>query len=200
MSYRAILFDLGRVLVNFEFEHAYRKLESLCPHAAVEIPKRLAESGLAVQYESGLIESPEFVTKLTQILDLNVEYERFCDLFCSIFTDSLVPDRLVEELASRYRLVLLSNTNAIHFEMVRRTYPVLRHFHDFTLSYEVKAMKPNPAIYLDAVAKAGCKPEECFYTDDIPAFIAGAKQLGIDAVRFENAEQIEREMRARGIL
>lgn len=200
MTYRAILFDLGRVLVHFDFHRVYRELESLCPHAATEIPKQLARSGLAEQFETGLIEPREFHAKITQILGLNVEFERFCDLFCRIFTDTLIPDSLVEQLASRYRLVLLSNTNAIHFDMIRRSYPILRHFDELVLSYEVKAMKPHPDIYRAAIERAGCRPEECFYTDDIAAYVDGAKRMGIDAVQFENAEQLQAEMRTRGIL
>jgi FMN phosphatase YigB (HAD superfamily) len=200
VPYRAILFDLGRVLVNFDFQHVYRKLELICPHPAAEIPRRLAESRLAERYETGLIESRDFHAELTKILRFNVEFDAFCALFCEIFTEILVPESLVERLATRYRLVLLSNTNAIHFAMVRQTYPILRHFHDFCLSYEVKAMKPDPAIYRAAVEKARCLPEECFYTDDIAAYVEGAQRFGIDAVQFESAEQLQREMRARGIL
>jgi putative hydrolase of the HAD superfamily len=200
MSYRAILFDLGRVLVHFDFQRVYRKLEGMCPHAASEIPKRFAETRLAERFETGLIESRDFHAEVRQILGLNVDFDAFCALFCEIFTDILVPDGLVGELAGRYRLVLLSNTNAIHFEMVRRTYPILRHFHAFCLSYEVKAMKPNPKIYQAAVEMAGCLPEECFYTDDIAKYVEGAQRLGIDAVQFAGAEQLQQEMRARGIL
>jgi putative hydrolase of the HAD superfamily len=201
VTYRAIFFDLGRVLVHFDFQVAYRELESLCPHAAVEIPKRLAKTGLAEQFETGLIEPAEFYSRICEALSLNgIAYGRFCDLFCRIFSQTLVPEALIEQLASRYRLVLLSNTNAIHFEMVRRTYPVIRHFHHLVLSYEVKAMKPHPAIYRAAIEKAGCRPEECFYTDDIAAYVEGARRLGIDAVQFENAGQLEREMHARAIV
>jgi putative hydrolase of the HAD superfamily len=198
--YRAIIFDLGRVLVHFDFKRAYRALEQLCPHAAADIPGILARDRIAERFETGLLDASEFHTEITRCLGLDIPYDRFCTLFCSIFTDCLLPDSLVEDLASRYRLVLLSNTNSIHFEMIRRTYPILRHFHELVLSYEVKAMKPDPAIYRAAVAAARCRPEECFYTDDIAAYIEGAKQMGIDAVQFESATQIQAEMRARGIL
>jgi HAD superfamily hydrolase (TIGR01509 family) len=60
-------------------------------------------------------------------------------------------------------------------------------------------MKPNPAIYHAAVAAAGCRPEECFYTDDIVQFVEAARALGIDAVQFQSREQLERELNARGI-
>jgi putative hydrolase of the HAD superfamily len=200
VTYRALIFDLGRVLVHFDFQRVYRELEQLCPHAAVEIPKQLARTGLGERFESGLIDAAEFHAEITKSLDLNVDFDRFCHLFCGIFTETLIPESLLEDLAGRYRLVLLSNTNSIHFEMIRRTYPLIRHFHELVLSYEVKALKPHPDIYRAALAAAGCRPEECFYTDDIPAFVEGARRLGIDAVQFENAEQIQAEMRARGIL
>jgi HAD superfamily hydrolase (TIGR01509 family) len=82
---------------------------------------------------------------------------------------------------------------------VRWNYPILRHFHDLVLSYEVKAMKPSPAIYREAIARAQCLPEECFYTDDIPVFVEGARREGIDAVQFESCAQLERELAARQV-
>jgi putative hydrolase of the HAD superfamily len=102
-------------------------------------------------------------------------------------------------LAARYRLMLLSNTNAIHFEMLRASHPMLRHFHDLVLSYEVKAMKPGPEIFETAIQRAGCRAEECFYTDDIEANVRAARSLGMDAVQFESAVQLEREFETRGI-
>ena len=200
MTYKAIIFDLGKVLVHFDFKRGYRELEHLCPHAASEIPKRLAEANLAVRFETGAIESREFVSELSKKLDFEIEFDRFCAIFNCIFEHTLVPESLLETLASRYRLILLSNTNPIHFDWIRARYPILRHFHDLVLSYQVKAMKPDPAIYLAAVAAAGCSPEECFYTDDIAEFVEGARRLGIDAVQFQTAEQLERDMRTRGIL
>jgi FMN phosphatase YigB (HAD superfamily) len=198
--YKAIIFDLGKVLIYFDFKRGYQALEGLCPYAAPEIPKRLAGTGLVERFETGLVEPRQFFTELSNILGLNLQYDQFCQIWSSIFTETLLPESMLEGLAARYRLVLLSNTNAIHFEMVREAYPLLRHFHELVLSYEVKAMKPDPRIFQEAVARAGCRPEECFYTDDIAAYVEGARKLGIDAVQFESAEQIERELAARRIL
>jgi FMN phosphatase YigB (HAD superfamily) len=60
-------------------------------------------------------------------------------------------------------------------------------------------MKPRPEIFQAAIARAGCRAEECFYTDDVAAFVTAARNLGIDAVQFESAAQLEREFAARGI-
>ena len=84
--------------------------------------------------------------------------------------------------------------------MLRENYGhLLRHFHHLILSYEIGAMKPQPAIYRAALQRAECLPSECFYTDDIAPYVEAARHMGIDAVRFESREQIEKEMRDRGI-
>lgn len=198
--YRAVIFDLGKVLVHFDFKRGYRALEGLCPYPAAEIPKRIAPTGLVERFETGLIEPRDFVDQLSAVLDLRIDYAKFREIWSCIFTETLVPESMLAGLAAQYRLLLLSNTNAIHFEMIRESYaPLLRHFHELVLSYEVKAMKPDPAIFRKAVDAAGCRPEECFYTDDIAAYVAAARELGIDAVQFESAAQIERELTSRGI-
>ena len=197
--HKAVIFDLGRVLVNLDYAHVHRALEKLCPYEAPEISRRLAASGLPERFETGLIEPRDFVVQCSAVLDLHVDYDEFCRLWNSIFTEPLIPESLLAGLAARYRLVLLSNTNAIHFEMLRHHLPALRHFHHLVLSYEVKAMKPRPEIYRAAVECAGCPPEQCFFTDDIPAYVEGARALGIDAVQFESEAQLERELAARGI-
>ena len=60
-------------------------------------------------------------------------------------------------------------------------------------------MKPSPKIFQEAIDHAHCQPEECFFTDDIPAYVEAARCQGIDAVQFENRFQIEQELRSRGV-
>jgi FMN phosphatase YigB (HAD superfamily) len=131
---------------------------------------------------------------------LNITYEEFCNWWSSVFLkESLVPEALLEDLASRYRLLALSNTNPIHFAMVKEAYPLLRHFDDFVLSYEVGAAKPEAKIYQEAIVRAQCNPEECFFTDDVALNIEAARLNGMDAVQFLSAEQLERELRVRSL-
>jgi putative hydrolase of the HAD superfamily len=173
----------------------------LCPYAAEEIPRRLAVTGLVQRFETGLVEPRDFVDQMCQTLDMKVDYDQFRAIWSCIFTDVLIPESMLEGLKRRYRLVLVSNTNALHFEMISETYAhLLRHFDDLVLSYEVRAMKPQPEIFQAAVEIAGCSPHECFYTDDIAAYIEAARRMGIDAVQFESRAQLEGEMRDRGIV
>jgi FMN phosphatase YigB (HAD superfamily) len=197
---KTVIFDLGKVLVPFDFTRGYRAMSELCRYAPEEIPARIGATGLVPRFECGEVAPELFVQELCGALQAEIPYEQFCEIWSSIFLpEPLIPDHMLEGLARRYRLLLLSNTNAIHFRMVRANYPLLRHFHEYVLSYEVGALKPSPRIYASALARARCEAGECFFTDDIPEFVAGARQAGIDAVQFHSAEQIQRELLARGV-
>ncbi len=197
---KTIIFDLGRVLVPFDFSRGYERMAALCPYPAHEIPERLRQTDLVVQFESGQIAPEDFVEQMSEVLKLQSSYAEFCEIWSCVFLpETLIPESLVEALRRRYRTVLLSNTNPIHYTMVKETYPILRHFDAYVLSYEVGAMKPSPLIYREAVKQADCAPGECFFTDDISDYVEGARRAGIDAVRFESHKQIERELRARGV-
>jgi putative hydrolase of the HAD superfamily len=197
---KTVIFDLGKVIVPFDFSRGYRTMSEHCSCTPEEIPKRIGSTDLVRRFESGQVEPEQFVEQLCGVLGAQIEYERFCQIWSSIFLpETLLPESLIAGLRRRYRLLLLSNTNAIHFEMVRQNYPLLRHFDDLVLSYEIGAMKPSPKIYQAAIERAQCEPEECFFTDDIPEYVAGAREAGIDAVQFHSAAQIERELLARGV-
>jgi glucose-1-phosphatase len=197
---RTLIFDLGKVIIPFDFTRGYARLAPLCAYRPEEIPERLRGTDLVHRFESGQIESRDFVREICGILDSTCDYDQFRDIWGSVFLpETLIPDSLLEALRQRYRLVLLSNTNALHFEMLEPAYPILRHFHEKVLSYKVGAMKPSTEIYQAAIEAAQCRPEECFFTDDIADYVEGARRHGIDAVQFQNCEQIEQELRNRGV-
>ena len=197
---KALLFDLGNVLVAFDFRRGYRALEGFCRHDGAEIPRLIASSGLVPPYERGEIASEDFFRRLTALLDLDLSYERFCDLWSTIFLpEPLISGEFLAALRRRFRMVLVSNTNDIHFRMLERTYPLLGHFDAQVLSFRVGALKPDERVYAEAVQQAGCAPQECFYTDDVPEFVEGAKNYGIDAVLFQGPQQLEEELRGRGV-
>ena len=155
---RTIIFDLGGVIVPFDFKRGYAKMEGLCQYPAAEIPQRLRSTDLVTRFETGQIEPRAFVAELCRVLELNATYEQFCELWTSIFLpETLIPETFLVDLKGRYRLLLLSNTNAIHFEMIERQYPLVRHFDRHILSYQVGALKPDPLIYEAALRHAACR-------------------------------------------
>ena len=198
---RAIILDLGNVIVGLDFPRAYRAAASLTGLSANEIPELIRAANLARPYERGELTSEEFYQRFCCALGLKISYQEFVDLWSDMFQpEPILTDVLLGELAASTKLLMLSNTNEIHFEFIRRRYPLLRHFHDFVLSYRVGAMKPDAAIYLDAVRRAGCEPGECFFVDDIEENVAAARKLGIDAEVFVSANELEAQLSERGIL
>lgn len=200
VAIKTVMFDLGKVIVPFDFRRTYSRMEQFCGIPQSEIAQRIARTGLIDRFETGTIEPVDFARELSAQLDFETTYDDFCDIWSSIFLpETLISEAMVEGIARRFRLLLLSNTNAIHFAMLRRNYPLLRHFHSFVLSYEVGAMKPRPAIYKRAIEEAQCHPEECFFTDDLAVNVEAARSHGIDAVVFESADQVTSELHRRGV-
>ncbi len=198
---KAVIFDLGNTIVPFDFKRGYAVMERRCGIPAAEIPKRIGATDLVVRFESGQVDSRAFVAELCGILDLDMSFEEFRDVWFSIFLPrTLISREWLEALGARYPLVLLSNTNPLHFEMLEANYPILGLFERRVLSNEVGAMKPAPVIYERAVTLAGCQPSECFFTDDVEAYVEGARRCGIDAVQFLGEAQVQGELRARGVV
>jgi glucose-1-phosphatase len=197
---KAILFDLGNVVIPFDVKIAYRRMAERCDCSPEEVSARVRGTGLVAPFEKGEIAAEPFVRELTAALHLNLTYQEFCDWWnCVFLAETLVPKALLEDLASRYRLLALSNTNPIHFTMVERAYPLLRHFDDFVLSYQVGAAKPEAKIYREAISRAQCNAEECFFIDDLALNVEAAREHGMDAIQFLSAEQLDLELRARGL-
>jgi Predicted hydrolase (HAD superfamily) len=137
---KTIIFDLGKVIVPFDFKRGYDRMAPLCSYDAAQIPERLRSCDLVTRFESGEVEPEEFVKQLSAILELKAGYDEFCAIWTSIFLpETLIPESLLVALKQRYRLLLLSNTNAIHFDMVSKNYPLLRHFDHYVLSHKVGA-------------------------------------------------------------
>jgi len=196
---KTILFDLGNVVIPFDVKRAYARMSERCGCEAEEVAARIRGTGLVGPFEKGEIEAEPFVRALSTALKVDITHQEFCDWWNGVFLpDPLVPEALLEDLRGRHRLLALSNTNPIHFAMLKEAYPLLRHFDGYVLSYQVGASKPEAKIFREAIAQAQCSPDECFFTDDLLVNVEAARAHGMDAVQFLSAEQLEGELRARG--
>ncbi|HSW49957.1 MAG TPA: HAD family phosphatase [Bryobacteraceae bacterium] len=197
---QALIFDLGKVLIPFDWQRGYSAFASVSPFPAEEVRRRIKETGLFEGFERGQVEPLEVARRVSGILELDVTFARFQELWSSIFyPETIVPDEMLESLHARHRLLMLSNTDAIHFNWVRTRYPIVRHFDGFVLSFKVGCRKPDIGIYREAIRQAGCAPGEIFFTDDRDDNVEGALRAGIDAVQFVSLEQLERDLRSRGV-
>lgn len=198
---KAILFDLGNVLIPFKLERGYAAFSEFTGLPVHEISARLQNSPAYSDYESGRIETAEFHANMQELLQMNFGLEPLRQAWNRIFLpDTATSEALIAALKRNYRLVLLSNTNELHFEWLRERYPILRHFDAFTLSHKVRAMKPDPRIYQAALANAQCAPQECFYTDDIAKYIEAARTHGIRAEVFTGEDDLKLHLKNHGIV
>jgi len=197
---KTVIFDLGGVIVPLDFQRAYAAIQPLCQCPGDEIPQRIGSTDLMERFEMGQVAPDVFFRRMSELLGMGVTFDQFCEVWGSVFPPhTLIPEDLLETLRSRRRLLVLSNTNAIHFPYIRRKYPLLRHIDGFVLSYQVGAVKPSPAIYREALAQAGCRPQECFFTDDVLANVEAARREGMDATQFHSFERLREDLRERAI-
>ena len=198
---KTLIFDLGKVIVPFELDNQMKILEAVCDFKHAEIRAKVFALEELALFETGMISAADLFEVLKKTLSLLMNFAEFVAAWNSIFSlDPIVSESFVERLSKKYRLLILSDTNELHFEFIGRNFPILRFFDDFVLSYKVGFVKPSPEIYRAAVEKAGCAAGECFFTDDKAANIAGAIKFGINAVQFVSAKQLEREIKLQNLL
>lgn len=106
----------------------------------------------------------------------------------------LIEELTIKNLAERHRMLILSDTNELHFEFIREKFPVLNYFDDFVLSYKIGFQKPSKEIFRVAVEKANCLAEECIFTDDLQVNVEAAKKIGINAVQFVSSAQFQKDI------
>lgn len=197
---QTLLFDLGNVLIPFELSRGYRAFETSTGLPAQLVAERLTSTDLYQRYEAGRVSTPEFHKSISEVLQVEIPLAELRTAWNAIFfPDPTVNPELLIKLKENYRLVLLSNTNELHFDWLRERCAFLQLFDAFTLSYEVGAMKPERLIFEDALSKARCAPEECFYTDDILKYVETARTLGIHAQQFTGEDRLREHLTAAGV-
>ncbi len=194
-----IIFDLGQVIVTFDHMDLCRRASAYSPHAPEELFERMFSNDLILRFETGVLPADEFYRKACSLLDLNLTCAQFKTLWTTIFTLNAQTAAIIERLQG-YTLLLLSNTNSWHFTYCCENYPVLRRFDAWILSYEVGACKPDRAIFEAALARAGARPQECIFIDDIEQYTDAARSLDIIAHTFTNARRLEQYFETMGIL
>jgi len=191
----AITFDLGNVLVKVDHLRFCRQLASLTELSPQEVYTRVFASSLEPGYDTGRISSREFYQRVTDHFGVALPFPKFSDLWCDMFDPLVDMAPIVQHLAARFPLFLLSNTNSLHFDYIRERFaPLLRPFRAFILSYRVRSRKPEPAIYQALIREAGRPPGEILFLDDKDAFVEAAREQGLTAWRFRSPQELRQEL------
>lgn len=199
--FKAILFDLGGVIINYSYEKMCVQLANIFHVETALIKKSFFEEGAFTDYERGSINTEKLLKLTCKKMEKQVKQTAFIEALSNIFSPNESVVSLVKKLKSRgYRLITLSNTNEAHFNFIQEHYPFIKYFDEKALSFKIGAIKPEPAIYLHAIKLAGCLPTECFYIDDLQENLTAAKKIGIKTHLFQTAHLLELELQKNTII
>ena len=145
-----ILFDLGNVLIDFDFMISANRISNFCAKRPEEILNLFYGSELTTAFEEGKISPEDFFARVKETLDLRLSYKAFVPIWNEVFYLS-AKNRAVFSLANQlrhsYRVALLSNIDTLHYEYLKKHFPVFGVFHKVFASCELKLVKPDQLIY-----------------------------------------------------
>ncbi|MDD2679978.1 MAG: HAD family phosphatase [Candidatus Omnitrophica bacterium] len=199
---KAVLFDLGNVLVDFDYSISAKRVSRFCDRDPKDIVGFFFDSALTVLFEEGKILPADFFAKVKEALGLKLSYTAFVPIWNEIFFLSAKNRSvysLVNNLKLRYRVALISNIDILHYEYLKKHFPVFNVFDRLFLSYALGAVKPDRLIYQQALAALKVCPESVFYTDDRPELVKSARGLGINSFVFSDIKQLKSDLLSAGI-
>jgi len=177
-----IIFDFGDIFINLDKQ---APLLEMSKFGLTQMTPEL--DAIFIDYEMGLIESDTFINALQSIFN-DASRAQIIAAWNSIILD-FPEERLtfIEQLKkeNRYRLFLLSNTNDLHIEQVKKSMGLERFkrfqncFEQFYLSQELKMRKPNSNIYEFVLHENNLVANETLFIDDSKENTLSASKLGI---------------------
>ncbi len=194
----AVIFDIGNVLLKFDYLIAARRLMERNGLSEPPEPTRIVEAKAAL--EGGQIDRAEFLRLVRPEFSHAGSDAEFIAMWEDIFEENEPMTRLAAVLAARgMPTYLLSNISCIHHEFIFRRYPVFSTFRDGVYSYLAGAMKPDQRIYQIAIAQLGVTPERTLFIDDLAPNIAEAETLGFCGLLYDFGDHAAAEARMRAL-
>jgi FMN phosphatase YigB (HAD superfamily) len=185
-SPKIVVFDLGKVLLDFDYRIALPRLAAHSTLSPDEIRQFFFQSPALMDYESGRLTRREFFELARQAVGFRGTIEMFGGFFADIFTEIPPMIELHAELRRRgVPTYIFSNTNDLAIEHVRQSFPFFQNFDGYIYSYEVRAMKPEARIYEALEKLAGRRGAEIIYIDDRPENVAGGAVRGWRSILHE---------------
>jgi glucose-1-phosphatase len=201
-KHRAIIFDIGRVLVRLDLGRVQESLAtglSLTPEemwSAIEKDPRWAD------WQEGRMSPHDWHLNLAKRFGMDLDFETFTNIWnMALAPEPLHSAAFFESLSKHYRLGLLSNTDPIHVAKLESTYDFFPYFQTTRRTYScvVGARKPSPLIYQQALRSCKVRAGEAVYIDDIPDYVEAARRLGMSGIHFESHAQLVQGLAELGI-
>ena len=198
--YSVIVFDLGNVLLPFNYNIMLEKLDKIEKNLGQRFLKFYQDNyNIHRTFEKGELSEEEFINIMLQSLDNKLDRETFCTYYSKIFIENKDVTALLPQLKKDYMLVLLSNTNSIHKEYGWKDFDFINYFEKLILSHEVKACKPEEKIYKAVENFTQKPPGDHIFIDDVQEYSDAAKKLGWDAIHFTDYDNLIKEFKKREI-
>lgn len=206
MKPQFLYFDLGNVLLTFSNERACEQMAAVAEVAFEDVARLVIgpheRESLLWRFEHGLVSEDEFFAKFCSELDVEPDRHELEIAASDMFAPIESSFALVRDLkAAGHRLGILSNTNPVHWRFLTDgRFPILREaFEQYATSFDARSMKPDRVVYDYAVEKCGVPAEQVFFVDDRIENVEGAITAGLDAVQYKDHDQLEDDLKSRGI-
>jgi glucose-1-phosphatase len=197
---RAIIFDIGRVLIRINVSRATSGLAEGLSLSPEEIWSALQKDPRWPDWQEGRISPRDWHQHVAKRLGSKLNFEQFVEVWNGALDPSPIQeDTFLEGLSKRYRLAVLSNTDPLHVAHIERSYDFLRHFVARIYSCRLGASKPNPLIYKEALLACKVRAERAVYIDDVASYAEAAERLGMRSIVFQSTQQLQSQLRALGV-
>ena len=186
-EYEVILFDLGGVLIQLSGISTMEKWAKL---ETEELWRRWLDSPTVRHFESGRMPAEEFSQKIVCEFKLPVQPEEFLTLFAS-WPKGPFPGatELLKELSPMYRLGCLSNTNALHWDLLVDGMNLVQYMDFCFPSHQTGRLKPDRGVYEYVIGEIDTPAMNVLFIDDNQINVEGAQAVGIDAHRATGVEE-----------
>jgi len=197
---KAVVFDLGKVLVDFDYAIAARAVAARARVSAPEVAKLIAETSLLITYETGGLATDAFYAQVCDATGFCGDLNEFGRCFGDIFT----PIKPMIDLHARIRdagvpTYIFSNTNELAIAHIKRTFPFFSTFKDYVYSFEEGALKPDAKIYGAVERRTRLSGPEILYIDDRPENIEAGKQRAWQPILHNDPSITRRAVAATGL-
>lgn len=204
MSINTIIFDFGNVIAHFDYKMAAGRIGQPLGLSGADLMAKamsLDFHPLLMDLESGRIDEWAFLAELKQRLCLPQDVQQLAADWADIFSANQPVHTLAQTLRNNgYKLVLGSNTNAIHARQFQHQFAdLLGQFHALIMSHQVGAMKPAALFYERCHQAAGEPAANCIFIDDMPENVEGAKAVGLHALHYRDINTLIQELAALGV-
>ncbi len=199
MPPQVVVFDLGKVLLHFDYTRAARALAARGTASVETINQLINQSPLLYRFEQGAMTNAEFFNEVRAATGFKGDFEEFSQVFGDIFTE--MPAMIGLHAALKKKGVptyIFSNTNGIQVPFIRRTFPFFSGFDGYIFSYEHGAIKPEPKIYEAIERETKHRGEQILYIDDRPENVAAGAARGWRVILQETPEKSLAEFRKAG--